>query len=444
MRETDTAGKSPDDLQAEGRQVDFRRSTLVILLVTAAVSAVLLTTLVTLWARDIGLLAGGWDFCIYRDGGRHALNGMPLYAKPSGSCKFEYIYPPFAALFFAPLVWLPDGADKFIWLAINVVLLAATVMLCFRILGYRTTRYLAGISVLLGIACAFLEPVRTTLFFGQINLVLMLMVLWDVSLGNRSRLKGIGIGVTAGIKLTPAYFVLYYLLLRQWRAAGVAVVTIATTIGLGWLALPDDSWQYWRGKVVESSPFNKALFHVANQSVRGGIARLTGEVPPAWLWLGADACVVAVSMWISVRLYRRGEPLLAITVAGLSASAVSPFTWSHHWVWLVPMIVYFVHRALTNSWWWVAVATLLAVMGSWAHSLPHDPAPRIGLYLFAPRVVGWQPLENLYLMVYAVLLIVAGLIASRLQRDGRGRPPTQATTDEAAVTNGPRTLVLER
>ncbi|MGH3970208.1 MAG: glycosyltransferase 87 family protein, partial [Mycobacterium sp.] len=201
-----------------------------ILLVAAAVSVVLLSTLVTLWARDIGLLVGGADFGVYRDGGRYFLEDLPLYAKPIGYWKLWYIYPPFSALIFVPFGWLPDGADKHIWLAINVVLLIAIVMLCFRILGYRITPYLAGISALLAIACAFLEPVRTTLYFGQINLMPMLLVLWDASRGQRSRLKGIGIGLAAGIKLTPAYFVLYYLLVRQWRAAGVAVVTLAATI----------------------------------------------------------------------------------------------------------------------------------------------------------------------------------------------------------------------
>ncbi len=38
----------------------------------------------------------------------------------------------------------------------------------------------------------------------------MALVLWDASRGDASRLKGIGVGVAAGIKLTPAYFVLYY------------------------------------------------------------------------------------------------------------------------------------------------------------------------------------------------------------------------------------------
>ncbi|WP_156112223.1 glycosyltransferase 87 family protein, partial [Prescottella defluvii] len=75
------------------------------------------------------------------------------------------------------------------------------------------------VSVLLAVACTFLEPVRTTLFYGQINLVLMALVLWDVSRADGSRIKGVGVGIAAGIKLTPAYFVLYYLVLRKWRAA---------------------------------------------------------------------------------------------------------------------------------------------------------------------------------------------------------------------------------
>ncbi len=438
MCDPDEAAQSTErQIRSTRRQLGFRLSTLVIMLVAAALSVVLLTTLVTLWARDVGLLAGGWDFCIYRDGGRHVLEDLPLYAKSTGHCKFEYIYPPFAALIFAPLVWLPDGASTDIWFAINVVGLIASVMVSFRILGYRITPYLVCISTLLGIVSAFLEPVRATLFFGQINLLLMLLVLWDASLGQRSRLKGIGIGVAAGIKLTSAYFVLYYLLLRQWRAAAVAVITIVASTGLGWLLLPNDSGQYWSGKVVDSSPFNKGLFLVGDQSLRGAIARLSGRVPPTWMWLPIDACVVAISMWIAVRLYRRGERLLAVTVAGLTSCAVSPFTWHHHWVWLVPMMVYLVHRALTNRWWWVGAATLLAVMGAWPSAAPHEGTPRIGLFLFAPTWVHWRLLENLHLMAYAVLLIVAGVIASRRQRTGhRAQPPREAPPAKEPVGTG--------
>ncbi|HTQ19382.1 glycosyltransferase 87 family protein [Mycobacterium sp.] len=426
MREADTAVQSADDhVHSVHRKLDFRWSTLVILLVAAAASIVLLTTLVTPQERDIGLLVGGWDFHVYRGGGRYVLNDLPLYTKPLDCCTpLLYTYTPFSALVFVPFVWLPDDADQHIWLAINVVLLIACVMLCFRILGYRITPYLAGISALLAIACGFLEPVRTTLFYGQINLLLMLMVLWDASRPEGSRLKGIGIGLAAGIKITPAYFVLYYLLLRQWRAAGVAVATLAATIGLGWLVLPRDSWQYWGGKFLDSSRISNWVFDPANQSLRGAIARLTKEMPATWLWVLADACLVAISMWIAVRLYRHGEPLLAVSVAGLSATAASPFTWTHHWVWLVPMTVYLMHRAVANAWWWVAVVPLFAVMGSWSVLLPNDHQQRIGLYLFQRTGVPWQVLLNLHLAVYAALLIIAGLIASgRVGRTRRGSAP---------------------
>ena len=121
---------------------------------------------------------------------------------------------------FLPFGLLPGGGvDTYIWMAANVVVLVAIVAQCWRMLGYRITPYLLCISALLGVMCMFLEPVRTTLYFGQINLVLMLLVLWDTARGERSRLKGIGVGIAAGIKLTPAYFILYYLAARQWRAA---------------------------------------------------------------------------------------------------------------------------------------------------------------------------------------------------------------------------------
>jgi hypothetical protein len=86
---------------------------------------------------------------------------------------------------------------------------------CRRILGYRTTPYLLLVTALTTVTCTFVEPVRTTLFHGQINLVLMLWVLWDFSRPERSILRGVGIGLGAAIKLTPAFFVVLLLALRH-------------------------------------------------------------------------------------------------------------------------------------------------------------------------------------------------------------------------------------
>ena len=206
----------------EAGELPRRRGHLAVLVLWAIASVVLVFTTVRPWMPTIGIFAGGADLDVYRDGARHVMEDLPLYTEPVIH-GLLYTYTPFSTLMFIPFGLLPGGIDKYIWMGANVLLLVAIVALCWRMLGYRITPYLVGVSALLAVACTFLEPVRTTLFYGQINLVLMALVLWDVSRGENSKLKGVGVGIAAGIKLTPAYFVLYYLVLRQWRAAAVAV-----------------------------------------------------------------------------------------------------------------------------------------------------------------------------------------------------------------------------
>jgi alpha-1,2-mannosyltransferase len=401
------------------RRLPFRWLTLVALLVWAAVSVVLLMTTVSPAVPNVGLLKGGDDLAVYRDAARHLMAHIPLYTDRLFHDHF-YTYTPFSAVTFLPFGLLPGGGvDTYIWMAANVVVLIAIVAQCWRMLGYRITPYLLCISALLGIMCTFLEPVRTTLYFGQINLVLMLLVMWDTARGERSRLKGIGVGIAAGIKLTPAYFILYFLAARQWRSAVVALATIAATVGVGWIVLPDDSQQYWTGTFFVSERVGADIRHAANQSLRGMIARLTDEAPPTWLWLLADLCVAAVSLWIVVRLCRGGEQLLAVTVTGLSSAVVSPYSWTHHWVWFVPVIIYVVHRALTKRWWWFCAAALFVALGAWPYQFPADPVPRIGLYMFPDTWVPWGAIVNLYVILYAVIMIGATVIAIRRPQDHR-------------------------
>jgi alpha-1,2-mannosyltransferase len=396
--------------KARGNETSFRAGHLVVLGLWALTSAILVLTTVRPWMPEIGLFAGGADLDVYRDGARHVMEDLPLYTQPVIH-GLLYTYTPFSTLVFVPFGLLPLGYDKYIWMAVNLALLVGIVALCWRMLGYRITPRLVGISTLLAVVCTFLEPVRTTLSYGQINLVLMALVLWDVSRDERSRIRGIGVGIAAGIKLTPAYFVLYYLVLRQWRAAAVATGTIVATIGVSWLVLPDDSRQYWTDTFFESTRIAEDQ-HPSNQSIRGVVAHLTGHATPVAVWLVLAALVVAVSMWIVVRLHCRGESLLAITVAGLSAAAVSPFSWSHHWVWFVPLLVYIVHRALTNHWWWLAAAMIYLGAGAWPYRWD-ERVVVVGLFLFPPQWAVADILMNIYLLLYAVVLTGAGVVAFR-------------------------------
>ncbi|MFB8008252.1 glycosyltransferase 87 family protein [Nocardia sp. NPDC056000] len=363
------------------------------------------------WMHESGgILAGGLDAHVYRDGADRVLHGRPLYTEPT-FFGLLYTYTPFSALVFLPIVVLPWSWVTYSSLLVNVVVLYGCVLLSWRILGYRLNARLAGISALLAITCLFLEPVRTTLFYGQINLVLMLLVLWDFARADDSRLRGIGAGIAAGIKLVPAYFTVQYLALRQWRSAATVVAGFLGSIALAWLILPADSHRYWFETFFQSERIAPDT-NPANQSLRGMLAHWTGGSAPIWLWFAVVVVVTFASLALTVALQRRGERLLVVTIAGMTACAVSPYAWGHHWVWFVPLLVHLVHRAQSNSRWWIAAAALFVATGAWAYHWGENYVS-VGIFLLPKPWHSEAILENSHILVYFAVLLYGFLISYR-------------------------------
>ncbi|MFC4605390.1 glycosyltransferase 87 family protein [Rhodococcus kronopolitis] len=388
---------------------------------------VLVLTLVDPWLNGAGIFAGGADLHVYRDGARRILDGAPLYTQPM-LFGLLYTYTPFSTLVFVPIEQVPWGYVNNVWMVVNLGVLLACILLCWKILGYRWTPRLGAASALLTAVCVFLEPVRTTLFYGQINLVLMLLVLWDFSRKDQSRLRGLGVGLAAGIKLTPVYFVAVFVVLRQWRSAVTALAVIGATVALTWLVLPADSRQYWTSTFFQSTRIADDT-HPANQSIRGAIAHVTGQAAPLWLWVAVAGVVAVVSLTVSVRLFRVGEGLLAVTLSGLTASAVSPFSWSHHWVWFVPLVVYLVHRALARPWWWAGAASVCVAAGSWPYRWDEANVV-VGLFLFPPWWAVTQiVLVNVYVIVYGCVLVGACAVLARARKVAPNDAAARATNE---------------
>ncbi|MEC3915753.1 glycosyltransferase 87 family protein [Nocardia sp. CDC160] len=375
----------------------------------AALSLVLIFLTVDPWLDQVGFLAGGFDVHVYRDGAWKIYNDHPLYTETTHR-DLSYTYTPFSTLIFLPLLGIPFEAVTNTWLAVNICVLYVCVLLCWRVLGHRLTWRLAGMSALLTATCMFLEPVRTTLYYGQINLVLMALILWDFSRPERGRLRGIGVGLASGIKLVPLYFVAQFLVLRQWRAALVAASTFVLTIVIAWIALPDDSKQYWTKTFFQSDRIAPDT-QPANQSIRGTIAHLTGHQVPQWLWLLLAVPVAVGGLLLAAALYNRGERLLTVTVAGLTSCAVSPFSWNHHWVWFLPLFIYLVQRAETSPRWWSAVGFLYLATGAWSYHW-NDTWVVVGWFLFPPSWPISQILLNCYVIVYAIII---GCVLYRLR-----------------------------
>src|SRR4051794_17214198 len=278
------------------------------------------------------------DLEVYRAGGRHVLDGQPLYA---GGVLLDlpFVYPPVAAVLFAPLALLPLPVLKVIWTVLELVLLALVAHRCARAVGVPPgSRTVAAVVLLVSVA-TWLDPVRTTLYLGQINIVLLAVVLLDLLGRPDSRWRGVGLGLAAAIKLTPLLFVVYLLLRRRYRAAATAVATFVAAGALGFAVAPADSVQYWLRGTFAAADRIAAVDGAANHTVNGLTTRLLGPGPAATaLYLAGAAALVVAVLVLAVRASRGGEELLALSLCGLCSAAAAPFAWSHHWVWVVPLL----------------------------------------------------------------------------------------------------------
>jgi alpha-1,2-mannosyltransferase len=321
------------------------------------------------------------DLQVYRAGGEAVLHGSPLY---DGGVLLDlpFVYPPFAALLFVPLTVLPLPVLKFLWTVVGVALVVVVVRRSAATVGRELT---PAVTTLLVAVLLVLDPIRTTFYLGQINVVLLAVVLADLTGRPERRLRGVGVGVAAALKLTPLLFVVYLLLTGRRRAAATAVATFAAAVGFGFLLDPADSAVYWLDGTFAAADRISPVAATSNHSLAGLLARAGA---PGWVGLAAAGALAVAGLVVAVRAHRRGQELLALTLCGLIAAAAAPFAWSHHFVWFGPLVVLLAHHAAAGD--RRAGAALVAVVVvtvAWITRLPGPavgPIPSTGLISLLP------------------------------------------------------------
>jgi alpha-1,2-mannosyltransferase len=277
------------------------------------------------------------DLGIYRAAARSVDRGHGLYGLRFPPLHMPFTYTPFAALVFVPLSWF-GWDDVRLGVAIaNILAVFGCAALSLRLASASRTTSVAACLVL-GAVALWTEPVQQTLRFGQINLLLLLVVLVDLGLRDQNRAKGVLIGLAAAVKLTPAVLIAYLLVTRRWAAAARATAVVSGTILLGVVVLPAASKRYWTHEVFAAGRIGNPIY-LANQSIKGVLVRLLGLGPLASaLWLGFVAvAMVGGLLWARV-LHQQGSELAGATVAAVAGLLASPISWSHHWVWVIPVL----------------------------------------------------------------------------------------------------------
>lgn len=289
---------------------------------------------------------GGFDAKVYRGAVIWWLHHKPLYTFHRNATPYGFTYPPFAALTMLPMALFSQSTMLWINGVLSVVVLAVLTWWLVSPIAARHgwSRWFAvGVAVPL---VYLIEPVRETIAYGQVNLYLVALVLLDVALLARgSRFAGVGIGLATAIKLTPGLFILYLMITGRWRAAATALGTFVCATLLAAAVAPGTSQQFWTATLFETKRVGK-VESADNQSVLSLIARAfgTGTLTTV-LWVVAAGLVLVVGMLRARSAWRHGDELVGVTLTGLVACLVSPISWTHHLIWVVPAILVLVDVA---------------------------------------------------------------------------------------------------
>ena len=285
-----------------------------------------------------------YDADVYRLGAHLAISGSDLYPQVA---RHPFTYPPFAALLFVALLLPPEPAMAIAWTNLNTLCLGAAAWLSLGSVGVTESRNRLLLTLAVCALTVWLDPIEATLLMGQINLLLLALILADLLLPDGSRFKGLLLGLATGLKLEPGIFIVYLLLTRRFAAAARAIGAFAATVVIGFILLPRDSVEYWAGTFLESRRVGDAA-NPRSESIQSLVTRWLHGTPPAPLVLGLDAAVAALTLAIAVRAHRRGDELLAACVVAAGMLLVSPITWQHHWVWVLPMLIWLGREAVSK------------------------------------------------------------------------------------------------
>jgi alpha-1,2-mannosyltransferase len=360
------------------------------------------------------------DLHVYWTTGKAVLTGHGIYTAlvptgmPPAYCQvlncpvtLGFVYPPFAALVMAPISLLSLPALRLAWFSAIFLCLEAVVWLSLGWVGVRNQVIRLVAAVAAAAVLPFFDPVRQEFLAGQVNVFLMVLLLADMRRRDDAPGKGIGVGVAAGLKLTPLIFILFLAVTRRFRAAVTAVVVFVATVAAGFIVRPSDSWHYWTSYVRQTHRIYPETGIVYNQSLLAVLARLLHVNNPTAAYLPVAMVALIAGLTVAVLLHRRDLEFEAVLACAFTAVLVSPVAWVYHWVWFVPLLIVMAVRAARSP-------SLGAALGWAALTAAAAVIPSIHLYTwlawYQQPSGAWQQLESDSLALSGIALLLFGLL----------------------------------
>jgi len=311
--------------------VTTARRILALAIVVAAAAALFLTKT----ARKMP------DFAVYHRAGARVVHAEPLYRASDG--HFQFKYPPFAGVLFAPLGRLPLPAAKALWFAVVVLALLGSLVLSRRLVPEaRHGPWLIGLTLL--VEAKFFGHELT---LGQVNAVLLLLMLLALHAlrARRDVAAGLLLALVISVKPYALVFLPFFAVKRRWGALGGAllgllVASAAPCLRYGW-APTLDLYRSWYDTLSVSTP--ALLTSQDNVSLFGFFAKRLGPEHPAlpWAVLTVALALVVLLAWAIRARGRSTRSALALETSMLLIlmPLCSPLGWDYVFLWSTPGVM---------------------------------------------------------------------------------------------------------
>ena len=366
------------------------------------------------------------DLQVYVYAVKDMLVGKDIFLTSTPGWHLFFIYPPVAAVLMTPLAFGPYLFWQLAWTVAGVGATQSVLRRCGVPRGWKLA--LVGSVALLAV-----EPIRTTLGYGQVNTFLMALVVADLlprypgAPERRRPLQGTLVGVAASIKLTPTLFGVFLFVAGRRRAAITAAVSFFVFTGIGYAFLPRNTVEFFGGLSGGDTRTASPLY-VGNQSLLGVFYRLADTSRTTTLvGLGAAGIVALLGALVAVHWWRAGQRVFAVALVGLCTNLASPLSWTHHYVWILPMGVAVLTQALPR---WVRV-----LAGFWVVWV--SLCPPLALLPYGKQVeLTYTPLQELVANLGPLtgVALVLALTVRLLVVRGRVRPTLPAGGNAAGAS----------
>ncbi len=318
-----------------------------------------------------------------------------LAEREYGGKLWPYLYPPPSLFAFWPFLAFEYETAKVVMLVLNHALgLAFFYVFAIKTLGWRPEDSLATLGL---VYLFFFHPWVTTIEHGQINMVVLLLIVgaWYAEKRNaHPAISAFCLAAATMLKVYPGILLTYYVFKKKWRSLLWAISFLLAFSLLAAFALPGDTWQDW-AETVPSQGYGEEVLGIHpgstnNQSINGFTSRLfigrnlrmdvliynprAAAIVP---YLLSGLIVLATFLLIIVYLRRINTPEeegIGFTFSFLLVAMflAAPFSWDHHLVFLLPAIYYAFHTSIEKGAGHISIVWLALIAVLLAYDYPYN------------------------------------------------------------------------